>query len=428
MNKEEIRVNIDEKLQKEIFKDFIKKFKGDFGKASGYLGITRSSLSKYKRCVVSHIPREVLFKVTNYLKIETPEIIYSGNIREIRSNYMKKAHPVLKKKYGSNWAKELTIKRDFNGITLNDFPDETFVFLEEDYRKDLLESAYFLFGSLNKLAKKIGVSSTRLSYWFRGKQKDYKANKIGLQFIPLSKLKLISKYLVEDSREEFSMENIEKKVLMYRMQAGNPINNPKFPIKESPQLTRLLFHLLGDGYAGKKGENAGYRNTCKELLEEFKEDLKIFGDVPLYEQEYSVKFPRILAKIIEDFYCVDCGCYNSNISRNILRISKENLCFGIRAFTDDEGCVYPYIIRITSANLNLLSGIKDILDFLKIKNNEIKFQFNSKSKYGKVYYLDVRDLETYRRLIGFTSPKKKELLDNYVKRIKSIRRKKLLKT
>ena len=215
------------------------------------------------------------------MEIEKPKIIYSGNIRKIRSDYMKKAHSVLEKKYGFNWTKELTNRRDFKGISLNDFPDGTFVFLEENYRKELLESAYSLFGTLTKLAKKINVSPTSLSYWFAGKQKDYKANKTGLQFIPLPKLKLISNYLVEDSREEFSMRNIENKVLMYRMQAGNLIKNPKFSIKESSQLTRLLFHLLGDGYSGKKGQNAGYRNTCKELLEEFKEDLKIFGDVPV---------------------------------------------------------------------------------------------------------------------------------------------------
>jgi hypothetical protein len=428
MNKEEIRVKIDEKLQKAIFTSFIKEFKGDFGEASRYLDITKSSLSKYKRGVVRHIPNKVLLKVVDYLKIEKPEIIYSGNIRKIRSDYMKKAHPVLNKKYGSNWAKELTKKRDFKGISLGDFSEETFVFLEENYRKELLESAYFLFGALTKLAKKINISPTRLSYWFVGKQKDYKTNKIGLQFIPLSKLKLISKYLVEDSREEFSMEKIEKKVLMYRMQSGNPIKNPKFPIKKSPQLTRLLFHLLGDGYAGKKGENAGYRNTCTELLEEFKGDLKIFGDVPVYEQEYSIKFPRVLAKVMEDFYEVNCGCYDSYISKKILQISKNNLCSGIRAFTDDEGSVYSHSIRITSANFNLLNGIKEILGFLKIRTNEVKFQFNPKTRYGRVYYLDICDLERYRKIVGFTHPKKKELLESYVRRIKRVRRKKLLKT
>ncbi len=426
MNKEKIRIKIDEKLQKEIFKNFIKKFKGDFSKASEYLEITKSALSKYKRGVVRHIPKEILIKIVVYLNVEFPKVIYSGTIKQIRREYMKKSYSVLKKKYGSNWAKELTNKRDFKGITLNNFPDETFIFLEENYRKELLESAYSLFGTLTKLAKKINISPTRLSYWFAGKQKDYKANKVGIQFIPLSKLKLISKYLVEDGREEFSMENIEKKVLMYRMQAGNPIKNPKFPIRESPQLTRLLFHLLGDGYSGKKGENAGYRNTCKELLEEFKEDLKIFGDVPIYEQEYSIKFTRLLAKVIEDFYEVDCGCYDSCISKKMFQISKENLCFGIRAFVDDEGSVYSHSIRITSANFNLLNGIKEILDFLKIKTNEIKSQFNPQSRYKKVYYLDIRDLETYRKLIGFASPDKRELLDNYVKKIKRVRRKKIL--
>jgi transcriptional regulator with XRE-family HTH domain len=428
MNPEEIRIKIDEKKQKELFNNLIKKFKGGFDEVSSYLGITKSSLSKYKRGVVRYVPKEVLIKIVDYLKVEFPKTIFSGTIKQIRSDYMKKAHPVLEKKYGKKWAKELTNRRDFKGIHLDDFPDYIFVYLEDNYRQELLISAYDLFGSLTKLANAIGVSAGRLSCWFRGEQKDYKADKIGLQFIPLSKLKLISKYLVEDSREEFSMAEIEKHVLMYRMQAGNPIKNPHFPIRESPELIRLLFHLLGDGYSGNKNENANYRNTCNELLEEFKDDLKIFGYVPVYEQENSVKFPRVLAEVIENFYKVNSRTFDSAISDKIFQISNRNLCFGIRAFVDDEATVYSHSIRLTSANFNLLEGIKEILNFLKINSNDIKFQFNSRARYKKIYYLDIRDIERYSKLVGFTHLKKKMLLKKYVKSLKSRRRKRLLKS
>lgn len=428
MNPEEIRVKIDKKQQKELFINFIKKFGGNFENASRYLGITNSSLSKYKRGVTCYISKKVLFKLVDYLNIEFPEVLYSGTLNEIRSDYMKKAHPVLEKKYGTNWAKELTNRRDSRRIHLADFPDYIFVYLDDEYRKELLRSAYDLFGSLNKLANVIGVSAGRLSCWFRGKQKDYVRDKIGLQFIPLSKLKVISEHLVKDYRKEFSMKNIEKHVLMYRMQAGNPIKNPNFPIKESPELVRLLFHLLGDGYSGRKGQTANYKNTCKELLGEFKNDLKIFGDVPIYEQENSIKFPRVLAEITEDFYQINSRTFESIISDKILQIQKRNLCFGIRAFADDEGTVYSHSIRVTSANLNLLEGIKKLLNFLKIKSNNIKSQFNSRARHKKVYYLDVKDIEEYAKQIGFTHPKKKLLLKKYVKKIKSIRRKRLLKT
>ena len=427
MNPEEIRVKIDEEQQKDLFNSFIKKFNNNFESASQYLGITRSSLSKYKRGITRHIPKEILSKVICCLKIEYPKIIYSGDIRKIRSDFMKKAHPVLKKKYGANWAKELTNRRDFRGIHLVDFPDYVFVYLDDIYRKELLRSAYDLFGSLTKLANAIGISAGRLSYWFQGRQKDYVRDKIGLQFIPLSKLKTISRHLVEDHREEFSMDNIEKNVLMYRMQAGNPIKNPKFPIKESPELVRLLFHLLGDGYSGKKGENANYRNTCKELLEEFKDDLKIFGDIPIYEQEYSIKFPRILAEIIEDFYQINSKTFDSVISDKIFHIPKRNLYFGIRAFADDEGCVAKSSIVLTSANYNLLDGIKQILDYLKLRRSEIKSRFAKNATYKRMYNLEIRDLELYKRKISFTHPLKKEKLENYVRKKKLKRRRRLLK-
>jgi hypothetical protein len=425
---ENIRIRIDEAKQKEIFSDFLKKFKNDFFKASDYLRITSSSLSKYRRAVVKYLPREVLFRVINCLNVEQPEIIYSGTLTQIRRKYFKNAHPVLKQKYGKAWAKELTNRRDFKGIRLNDFPNSTFVYLKDEYRQQLFNAVHNLFGSLNKLARTIKVSPSTLSSWRYGNQKDYERNEERLQFIPLSKLKMISEFLIKDGRKEFSMENIEPQVLMHRMQAGNPINNPKFPIKESPELIRLLFHLLGDGYSGKKGENANYRNTCRKLLDEFKTDLRIFGDVPIHEQKDSIKFPRVLAQVIKNFYEIKCATFDSHISNKILQISARNLYFGIRAFGDDEGTVYPSSIRLSSANYTLISGIKQILNYSKIKSRDVKFQLNPNATCGKIYYLDINDLEQYYKHVGFSHPKKQILLEKYVKKKKSTRRKRLLKT
>ena len=215
---------------------------------------------------------------------------------------------------------------------------------------------------------------------------------------------------------------------MYRMQAGNPIKNPIFPISESPEFIRLLFHLLGDGYSGGKGDMANYRNICNELLNEFKNDLKIFGEVPIYEQQYSIKFPRVLAQVIENFYEVDSRTFNSVVSDKMLQIPKKYLYFGIRAFADDEGTAYSHSVRISSANYNLLLGLTNILSMLKIRANELKSQKNNKATFGKTYYFDIRDIEKYRKYIGFTHSKKKELLEKYVKAIKRRRRIKLLKS
>lgn len=415
---EEIRVRIEDAKQVDLFRNFIKKFNNDFCKASDYLGITISSLSKYKRAVVRNLPKDVLLKVVSYLKKDTPQILFSGHLREIRKDYMKKAHSVLEQKYGERWAKELTNRRDFKGIHLSDFPDYIFVYLDEEYRKQLFNTAYNLFCSLGNLAKFLKVSPSRLSFWFYGKQKDYKRDVVGLQFIPLSKLKIISQKLVEDSREEFSMENIEKHVTMYRMQAGNPIKNPKFPIKEGPEIVRLLFHLLGDGYSGNKGDNANYRNTCKELLNEFKNDLKIFGDVPIYEQKFSIKFPRVFAEIIENYYDVNSRTFASRISDKIFQIPKKYLYLGIGAFADDEGTAYSSSIRLSSANYELLRGIKEIIDFLHLNPNEVRSQKSEKAKSGKMYYLEIKNIELYNKHIGFTHPKKMEILKFNIKRRK----------
>lgn len=426
--KNEIRVKIDEDKQKEIFVKFINKFKKDFSKASEYLEIPNSRLSRYKRAITRYMPEYVLMKVVDYLKIEKPRILERGTLKEIRINYMHKAHPILKEKYGENWAKELTNRREFKGISLKDFPDYIFIYLEDGYRERLFRAAFNLAGNPYKLSKMLNVWISTLLFWYEGKQKNYKKNEVMLQYIPLPKLKLISKLLTEDHNLEFSMENIEKYVIMYRMRSGSPIKNPKFPIKESPEMIRLLFHLLGDGYSGNKRNSANYRNTCSELLDEFKQDLKIFGDVPIYEQQYSIKFPRVIAEIIENFYKVTARTFEGEISDIILKVPKRWLCEGIKAFVDDEGCVCKSSIMINLANYKLLDGIKQILDYLKIRRSEIRPSTNpNPERYTQMYYLYIHNLELYKKLIGCSHPKKREKLDKYVRKKKTKRRKRLLK-
>ena len=71
MEKEkEIRIKIEGNEQEAIFRKFLKKFHNDFSIASNYLGITKSSLSKYKRGIVRYIPKEVLAIIVDYLEIE----------------------------------------------------------------------------------------------------------------------------------------------------------------------------------------------------------------------------------------------------------------------------------------------------------------------------------------------------------------------
>ena len=250
----EIRVEIEKEEQIELFKKFLKNFDSDFLMASNYLNIPRSSLSKYKRAVVRYLPKEILYKIITLLDIPCPNIIYEGNLKGVRKTYMDKAHLALKEKYGLNWAKELTNRRDFKGIHLFDFPNYIFIYLEEHFRKEFFESFCELFTSKIKASKFLGVFPSTLNSWIFGKQKDYDRNKEGLQFIPLSKLKIISDALLKDFGNDFSMNEIEKHIMMYRMRAGNPIKNPIFPIKEGPELTRLLFHLIGDGYSGRLGQ------------------------------------------------------------------------------------------------------------------------------------------------------------------------------
>ncbi len=411
-NNNESRIKIDEKLQKELFYKIFKKF-CNVPDAASYLNITPSSFSKYYRCKTRYLPYAVVQKIVTCLNITFPQILESGNLTEIRLQYMKKAHPLLGEKYGVNWAKKLTIRRNQNKITLNDLPDNTYVYIEPNYRKSLLQNAVNLFNTESGLMKKLSLSTSRFVSWYKGEQKDYRSNKIGVSFIPLNKLKEISSYLCEYENTEFSMDEISKHVLMYRLKCGNPIRNVILPIKESPQIVRLLFHLLGDGYGGMKGESASYKNTCQELLDEVVRDLQIFGDVQVYRQNDQIKFHRIIADIIKNYYSIQFKTFDSFISPRIKGLNKELLCHGIRAFADDEATAYPSFVRITSANYTLLTGIHELVSkYLKIESNIVKEQYSLKATYKKTYYFDLKDLREYKNKIGFTHPKKAAILNN----------------
>ena len=127
-----IRIKIDLKEQRNIFSLLISRFDGGFRKTSEFLGISKSSLSKYKRGITRYIPINVLKKTVKYLDLEMPEIKESGSLYEIRRNHMLKAHPILIKKYGSNWPHQLTKRRASVGISLKDFPDYLYIYLDEN--------------------------------------------------------------------------------------------------------------------------------------------------------------------------------------------------------------------------------------------------------------------------------------------------------
>ncbi len=422
------RIRIDEIEQRKIFRELIYKFDNNFLKTSAYLNIAPSTLSAYKRYITKYIPEELFFKIINYLGIEKPKILEIKTLTEIRQNYIKKAHIVLEEKYGKKWNKELTKRRDARGITLSNFPDNTFIYLEEKYRKKFLDCAVNLCGKQYLLMKKINKSNGRFINWYRGNQKDYITKKEGLQFIPLCTIRYIANLLEEDNRDEFSIENIEKNIVLYRMQAGNVIKEPNFQIKESPELIRLLFHLLGDGYGGCKGECANYKNTQEELLNEFEQDLSIFGKIQIYKQKDSIKFPSIIAKVISNYFSINFKTYESEISNKILYLPKKLLKYGIRAFVDDEGSIYQSYIRISSANKNLLNGISIILKYLKLRHSSIKPQINKKARYGYTFYIDIYEIEKKQRLTGSTHFKKSKKLEMYAKKRKSRHRKKELKS
>ena len=83
-------------------------------------------------------------------------------------------------------------------------------------------------------------------------------------------------------------------------------------MKEDEKLIRILFHLLGDGYGGKYGlAKPFYRNYTKELLDEFEEDLRVFGEVPHIRRETIVEIPSIIGYILKYIYKINFESHSS---------------------------------------------------------------------------------------------------------------------
>jgi len=280
-----------------------------------------------------------------------------------------------------------------------DFPDNLYVLLNKSVHEYFFSQMFNKFGGKRPYARFLGLSQMTMKQYWKGytKKKGVKY----IQYIPLWVFKKSCK--TKDLKRK-----IEKGIGKIRVRGGIPILNFNLNIKESPELYRIVAHLIGDGFAGEL-KTPYYCNTCKRLRDQFKKDLQIFGKIKTYERTPNttpcVMFPKTISDILRHIFKIEF-IRPSKLPKEIFLSS--NKCKGtfLQALFDDEGTISTNL-ALSMRNYNLVKEIRDLIEILGIKTNGIykkeeqDYTIQIKSTYFKIF----------KTKIGFIHPKKTKNLD-----------------
>ena len=284
------------------------------------------------------------------------------------------------------------------------FPeDRVYVLLTDNVRGKLFTLAIKSMGSQERLAGELGVSETMVSKWRRGSNKC--SNRPCVQCTPLWALKRILHVIPLAYRP--TIQEIEENVVKYQAKGGSPVLNPRLPLIEDERLVRIFFHIAGDGYGGQfGGARPFYYNTNLAVMEEFVNDLKVFGDVYTWFEEgkFRVFFSKVAAHVIKHIYKTNFMSYEVRVPQEFFGLDAHIIAQGIKALADDEGTVLPYRVKICSVNKPFLCDVQKLL-IKKLPEFSGHVVINNS---GGVYNLVIRSggIESFVKRIGFTHTQK----------------------
>jgi predicted transcriptional regulator len=143
-------------------------------------------------------------------------------------------------------------------------------------------------------------------------------------------------------------------------------------------------------------------------MEEFVNDLKVFGDVHIRfeEKKFRVFFSKGIAHVIKHIYKTNFMSHEIRVPRKFFDADKQVIAQGIKALADDEGSVSASKIKICSSNRLFLEDILRLLErkFPKLR----KYTFTRSDRSGKLHNLIIRaaGMKLFAERIGFQNSRK----------------------
>jgi DNA-binding transcriptional ArsR family regulator len=302
-------------------------------------------------------------------------------------------------------------------IDLFDLPNKKFyVKLQTEFLDNIMKEIKKKYGSYRKFYISSRINESSFYSWYKKKM------------YPLSVIRKLCKSINIPLKkiQENSTELRSRTYPSISSGISSPIF-PKFPIRLSEELSRIIAHLLGDGCLtiNRRGHyNLQYYNKCKKLREIFKADAKkVFGNVHIHEAINKgvpyVFLPAPVSIIILSLM-PKTSSSSSRVPNFIRTASRKIKKEFIKAFMDDEATVrYKPPVRyigLTLSNKKLLKDIRDILKEFDIQTTKIHDRIYKK-RYVAYYFniINHHNLNNFCKKIGFYHPEKRKRLDKLIK-------------
>jgi len=300
-------------------------------------------------------------------------------------------------------------------VSLQDLPGRVYIRLKEPFRFEFFNYVAKRSGSMAKLAASFGITCQYIHMYEKG-----------VYSIPLRFVEKLLDICPKNERNEI-LNKLQNNVEEIKLgPKGNPIINPKLPIRFSPTLAQIAGHIIGDGGI-RKDLIARYTNQCDFLHNQFMKDiLTALGNVKPSSYRHAdnkktktIVFPGIVGLILTKFLGRQRKEFK-HIPEIILHSDKNSKSLFLRALFDDEGSVNisPYTISFKMASKKIIGLIKELLMQFDIKTSKtIKIKGTQTQRDRYQFYISGKaNLERFNSEIGFDNPMQKEKLNILLKK------------